>query len=154
MDTESLLKESPVIKIDKEGGWYYNNLPIINRAIYLFLNQHIEKKNNGTYIIKVGEEVCPLEVEDTPYVVTGIDVINADSDKGEFLKVVLNDETEEILDLETFHIGNANVPYCTVKQGMFPARFLRPAYYQFAQHVLQEEERFYILLNKEKYYIS
>jgi len=141
-----------MLRIDKEGTWFYNNLPIINRAIYLFFNQHLTRDEQGSYIIRIGKETSPLFVEDTPFVVMRVDYIP--SDNKESFMVRLNDETVEELDLQTLSIGKDNVPYCAVKQDRFPARFLRPAYYQLCEHIQAEgEDLFYIMLNGYKKYL-
>ncbi|RLB20203.1 MAG: hypothetical protein DRG71_10075, partial [Deltaproteobacteria bacterium] len=66
----------------------------------------------------------------------------------------LSDGTKEELEPETLFVGNEDVLYCKVKGGKFPARFLRPAYYQLAEHIREEEGQFYLFLGKEKYSIK
>ncbi len=157
METEKILQEGYRLRIDKEGNWFYNDTPIINRNIYLFFNRHIVDAAQGGYLLQIGSETCRLIVEDTPYVVVRIEHLYSDTEQRAFFKIRLNDETEEELDLASFYIGKANVPYCTVKKGRFPARFLRSPYYRLASHIQQEdgpEERFYLLLNNQKFYIS
>jgi hypothetical protein len=155
MEQDPFLKEDYILKIDKEGTWFYNDLPIINKNIYRFFNQHIEKDKDGGYFLRIGKETCQLVVEDTPYVVVSVDHLSLGTGKKEIFKIRLNDESEEALDLSTFYIGKNNVPYCRVKNGEFPARFLRSPYYCLAQHIHQEgAARFYLILNKEKFYIQ
>lgn len=149
------VNEKQGIYIDKEGNWFYNDLPIINKAIYRFFNRHIEKDEQGGYLLKIGNETCKLVVEDTPYVVVGVSFVDSDPVKGEYFKIRLNDETEEDLDLSTFCIGKDNVPYCRIKKNIFPARFLRTPYYQLAEQILQDgEDRFYFFLNNQEIYID
>lgn len=142
-----------LLRIDKEGNWFYNDLPIINKAIHLFFNQHLTRDESGAYIVRIGKETSRLFVEDTPFVVTSIDYIQTKAPE-DFFNIRLNDETIEKLALDTLYIGKNNIPYCRVKEGLFPARFLRAAYYQLAQHVQQEgEDGFYIMLNGRKQYL-
>ena len=144
--------ENPELVIDKEGTWLYNGQPIVNKAIYLFFNQNLEYSPAGGYQVRVGAEVSPVAVEDTPFVVTDVVLV----EQGEsFFKILLNDETEEPLDLESLSVGKDNVLYCAVKSGKFRARFLRPSYYRLTEHMQQEgEDRFYIPLNGKKFYIN
>jgi hypothetical protein len=143
------------IVINKEGTWLYNGLPIVNKAIYLFFNQNLEYSPAGGYQVRVGAEVSPVAVEDTPFVVTDVVLISVPEQGEGFFKIYLNDETEEALNLESLSAGKDNVLYCAVKGGKFRARFLRPSYYRLAEHMLQEgEDRFYIPLNGRKYYIN
>jgi uncharacterized protein len=143
--------ENTELMIEKDGTWRYNGQPIVNRAIYLFFNQSLEQTPDGGYQVRVGEEVSPVAVEDTPFVVTQVELRE---DAGAFV-ITLNDETEEGLQLETLAVGKDNVLYCAVKGGKFQARFLRPSYYQLTEHLQQDaEDRFYIYLNGKKYYIK
>jgi hypothetical protein len=147
-------EENPELVIDKEGTWLYNGQPIVNKAIYLFFNQTLEYSPAGGYQVRVGAEVSPVAVEDTPFVVTDVVLVSGPEQKESFFNIQLNDETEEPLDLESLSVGKDNVLYCEVKSGNFKARFLRHSYYRLTEHMLQEgEDRFYIPLNGRKYYI-
>ena len=121
----------------------------------LTILEHIEKEPDGGYVLRIEGETCRLDVEDTPYVVTA--VFSAEDDNGEITALVirLNDGTTEPLDAAGLSIGKDNVPYCTVKQGAFPARLLRPAYYQLARHIRQDsDDLFYLEINSKRFYVS
>lgn len=134
------------IKIDKEGSWFYNNAPIVNRNVFLLFCKHLEKDPRGGYRLRIDRETCPVTVEDAPFV-----VVDAVRDKDN-LKIQLNDETVETLDLKTFYIAAGNVPYCTVKNGAFRARFLRKAYYRIAEYFEQDgEDSFFIRLGGKRF---
>lgn len=155
MQSEQAVPKDCSIRIDKEGTWFYNDLPIVNRAIYLFFNQHITVDDDGTYSLKIGNETCRLIVEDTPYVVVDVWLEEEAGPGQNTFQIRLNDETQEQLNLETLIIREDNSPCCRVKNEQFPARFLRPAYYRLAEHVVQDEAgRFYIPLNDRNYYLS
>jgi hypothetical protein len=155
MVQEKTLPDNKGIKIDKEGNWFYYSRPIINKNVYLFFNQHIEKDEEDGYVLRIENETCKIQVEDTPYVVIRVDFVIFGPEKEESIKIRLNDETEETLDISSFYIGKDNVPYCRVKKGKFPARFLRQPYYQIAQHIQPEgPDRFYLFLNNKKNYIN
>jgi len=142
------------IRIDRNGGWFYNDLPIVNRAIYLFFNQHLEPDGAGGYRLHVNGETCPVTVEDTPFLVTDVRR-ETDLESGhDALYIRLNDETTEQLDPSTLWIRPDNAPCCRVKQGRFPARFTRPAYYRLAEHVVEHEDgRFSIPLNGTHHFL-
>jgi hypothetical protein len=160
VDFKNLLEENngtemSLLSIDKEGNWFYKGLPIIHRKIYLFFNQHLEKDPNGSYCLRIGQEIAPVHVEDTPYVITDILLVPSSQSLESHFIIMLNDETEERLNLETLSVGQKNVLYCEVKGGKFRARFLRKSYYHLASHVHQEgDDRFYIPLNGRKFYIT
>ncbi|MCX8042994.1 MAG: DUF1285 domain-containing protein [Desulfobacterota bacterium] len=142
------------IRIDKDGMWYYNDLPIINKTIYLFFNQHLEPASDGGYQLRIRDETCPVIVEDTPFVVVDVWLEQNAKDGRDAFFIRLNDETTEVLNLSTLTIRHDNVPCCRVKEGKFPARFSRPAYYRLAEHVVEHEDgRFSIPLNATHYYL-
>jgi hypothetical protein len=137
------------IKIDKEGNWFYNGAQIINRNIFLLFCNSLEKDGKGGYFLRVDEETSPVIVESTPFVV--VDVAKNE----DVLKIKLNDETMETLDVGSFFISKNNVPFCRVKEGRFPARFLRKAYYRIAECFEQDEdERIFIKLAGKKIYVN
>jgi len=137
------------IRIDKEGNWFYNSAPIINRKVFLLFNKSLEKDHTGAYLLRIDQETSPVIVEDTPFVV--VDAVKEEN----ILKIQINDETIESLDLESFYINKNNIPYCRIKDGNFPARFLRKTYYRIAEYFEQDaEERFYLRLGGEKVYIK
>ena len=142
------------IKIDKEGNWFFNGAPIINKNIVDLFNAGIEHDGRGGYRLHIGAEISPIVVEDTPYVVTHL-AQEQGADGLSCFMVRLNDGTRERLSFETFYLSADNIPYCAVKGGRFPARFLRAPYYELAQHVEQEGDgRFSLTLNGTKHFIE
>jgi hypothetical protein len=146
-DRPTFFDASPYLKlfIDKDGKWFQNGAEIIHREIYLQFNSMLERTSDGGYRVKLGREVCNVEVEDAPFVVLGV----AEDGRGGII-LSLNDETTEILDPECFWIGAENVPYSFVKERVFHARFSRPAYYQLARHIVTDDEKEFFLLIEGK----
>ena len=141
------------IRIDKEGNWYYQGLPIIKREIYLHLNKCLRKDPTGKYILLMDGEKCYLEVEDTPYVIKEVSV-GASPQINPPLFVKLNDETEEELKADTLRVGKDNVLYCKVKNASYDARFLRASYYQLAQFLQHDGERYYLVVGGTRHYLK
>jgi len=142
------------IKIDKEGNWFFNGAPIINRQIVDLFNAGIEHDGCGGYHLHIGAEISPIVVEDTPYVVTQLEQEQAADGSSSFM-VRLSDGSCEQLSFETFYLSLDNIPYCAVKGGLFPARFLRAPYYELARHIDQEGDgRFSLTLNGTKHFIE
>lgn len=141
------------IRIDKEGNWYYQGLPIIRREIYLHLNSCLEKDPSGKYILLMDGEKCYLEVEDTPYVIKEVR-LGAGPQPDPPLFVKLNDETEEELKADTLRVGKDNVLYCKVKGALYDARFLRASYYQLAQRLQYDGEKYYLVVGDKKFYLG
>ncbi len=128
---------TPYLKltIDKDGRWFQNGVEIIHPEIYRQFNQMLEKLPEGGYQVRLGREVCRVEVEDAPFV-----IVQASLDGEGRIALVLNDGTVETLNPEVFWIGKDNVPYCHVKKNEFLARFSRAAYYQLSEHIVAGDE--------------
>jgi uncharacterized protein len=128
---------TPYLKliVDKEGRWFQNGVEIIHPRVQKQFLEALEKKPEGGYRIRIGREVCSVEVEDTPFIVSRILEID------ERVRLELNDGSSEILDPETLWINRENVPYILVKNGEFPARLSRPAFYELARTLDFDENR-------------
>jgi hypothetical protein len=142
----------PDIRIDRDGTWYFQGREIIRKDILFLFYESLHRDDDGYYVEINGEREY-LEVEDTVFLVQGAELVR---ESKEAFVISLNDGTEERLDLDTFRIADGNVPYCLVKQGRFPARFLRLPFYQVAQHALHDEEtdEYFLLLNGRKFFLK
>jgi hypothetical protein len=142
-----------MIYIDKDGKWFHNGAEMINRGIVLDFYSHLTIDDSGMYIIKRGNEICYLEVEDTPFIVSRVEFEKGAGDE-ERVILSLIDDTREYLAPESLHVGNDNILYCYIKQGLFRARFSRAAYYQLASRIKEEGDKYYLPLNNKKYLIG
>jgi uncharacterized protein len=141
-----------MIFVSNEGKWYHEGAEIIHRPIFLWLIQSLEKTEEGLFIVHLNNQKCVLEVEDTPLVIQRVDLLPENSGKFNKIQLTLNDESKENLDPETLSLSPENILYCTVKMGQFPARFLRPAYYQIAEYMDEDGTGgFVLLLNQMRY---
>jgi uncharacterized protein len=140
----------PIRKISfgKDGWWYANDERIQNRRINVLFSKHLNRTPEGEYEIAIGWDRVTVVIEDAPFVVTQV---TGDPVRGFTLR--LNDESEEQLDPATLSIGKENVLYCRVKGAAYPARFLRPAYYQLTVYVQEDEQSgsFHLRLNDTTY---
>ncbi|MEJ2719180.1 MAG: DUF1285 domain-containing protein, partial [Deltaproteobacteria bacterium] len=140
---DDVFDATPYLKLvfDKEGRWFQNGAEIIHSEVYLLFSRSLERAHDGAYQVRIGKEICRVEVEDAPFVVRNVTELSKDC-----FRLELNDGTGEIFEPERFWIGEENVPYTSVKEGQFHARFLRPAYYELAKHIVSDadEKRFYL----------
>jgi len=149
--------EPCMIYVDKDGAWFHNGAPIVHRGFLLLFYQSIRLDDQGRYIIKLHNQTCRLDVEDTPFVVLGVTFLPKGDDRGDDCFMLhLIDETQEPLDPATLTVGNDHVLYCKIRQRRFTARFSRPAYYQLAQHIQEDPEShsFFISLNGNRYTVD
>jgi hypothetical protein len=137
------------IRVDRDGKWYFNGAEIIRKEILSLFYESLHLDEEGYYLEIKGER-ARLDVEDTVFLVKEAELVK---DSEEAFVIWLNDGSQERLDLSTFRIGEGNVPYCLVKEGRFPARFMRLSYYQVARHAQHDEDtnEYFILLNERKY---
>jgi hypothetical protein len=147
-----MMKKEFRIRIDREGNWFYNNLPITNQNIYNYFNQHIGKDSEGNYLLKIKDQNVLLDVEDTPYVVKHINVIKELPLK---IKVLLNDKTEEVLTWDRIWLKGDTQIYCLVKDGKFEARFNRNSQFELGNLLKFDEKnkRYYLERGGKKYYL-
>jgi hypothetical protein len=141
------------IRIDKDGNWFYNQSPITNRNVRLYLTRHISKDERGNYRLQTATQTLPVEVEDTPFIVKHCFIINDIPLK---VKVILDDETAEILAWTQIWQGDERHIYCAVKQGAFTARFNRDSQFELGDRLQLDEGRmrYYVTLRGEKFYLA
>lgn len=149
--TDSKHKDIPPcqIRIHKDGKWYHKGREMIHREFIHLFYENMELDEEGRYLIYWDGKPCYVEVEDTAFVVMRVDVL---SDKAQIL-LTLSDDSQEYLAPETLTVSDENVMYCKVKSSTFPARFTRPAYYQLAQFIQEDEEGYYVDVGGKKQYI-
>lgn len=138
-----------LIYIDKEGRMYHQGAEMIHRGINAVLLAGLDRDETGRYVIEFKGQRCWVEVEDAPLVVRRVDAL-----AGEGFRIYLSDEQEEMLDPSRLWIGPDEAIYTLVRQGRLPARFLRPAYYQLAEHIVEQESGFALAAGERRWPIS
>ena len=123
----------PHLRIDVNGDWLNDGVPITHAGILANLRQNLRHDAQG-YYVQAGPARVPVEVEDAPFT-----VVRVEAERGDRLRLILNDETEEPLDPATLRLGPGSIPYCRVKNGEFEARLSRAAAWQLAQFVKYDE---------------
>jgi len=112
----------PDLRIDREGDWYDEGVQVTHPGILANLRSNLKKDADG-FFIQTRVRI-PVRVDDVAWVVSRIER------RGEALHANVNDGTEERIDPATVRLGADDVPYCTVKEGAFEARFSRAATFQ------------------------
>lgn len=146
-----------LIYVDAEGDWYHKGAKIIRKDILKIFYDNLDLTPSGLFVIRLKNEQCYVEVADTPFVVqqTNMEFASGENSRN-FLLTLKNTDEVERLDPSTLWIGKRNILYCLIKNGKFPARFSRPAYYQLANYIEEDAENgtFYLKVNGEKFYIK
>jgi len=112
----------PRLRIDVDGDWLDDDVAITHAGILANLRSLLKHDAQG-YFIQTRVRI-PVGVEDAPFVIGRVER------RGETLHAFLNDGTDADVDPATLRLGARDVPYCTVKDGAFEARFSRAAAFQ------------------------
>lgn len=128
MATDPSTWKLPRLRIDRDGLWYHEDQEVTHEGILATLREGLLRDADGHYL-QIGPVRVPVEVDDAP-----LAVVRAEDD-GDGLAVILNDGSREPLRPETLRLGPGEVPYATVKDGRFQARFSRAAAYQLMQRL-------------------
>jgi hypothetical protein len=115
----------PDLRIDRDGDWYDEGVQVTHPGILANLRGNLRRDGDG-YFIQTRVRI-PVKVDDAPFVVTRVER------RGEELHAYLNDGADERLDPASLRLGADDVPYASVKQGAFDARFSRAAAWQLLQ---------------------
>jgi len=142
-----------LIFIDKEGRWYHQGAEMIHREFVRAFYQNIELDPDGRYRITWNGTECTVDVEDTAFVVRGTSVERGCDHRPLEVQIHLSDDTDEPLDPETLYAGEDHVLYCRVKSGAFPARFTRPAYYQLAELIEEDDHGYFLPISGKRYHL-
>lgn len=139
--------------IDKDGRWFYQGEEITHRRTYLLYCRNLTRDASGRMMLKIGEETCPVQVEDAPFVVKSLETETTPGGELTSIRLILNDESREPLDPETLNIRSDNVPRCRVRAGLFEARFSRQAYQRLLPYIQQDGDgkRFFITIAGRQY---
>ncbi len=124
------------IVLHENGVWRHEGLDFENPRIIDLFSRSVGRTTGGTWILEVGTFTYPIEVERTGFFVTRVDFKTG--------LITLSDHTTEPLDASTLHYEPDGKLFCWVKSGAFEARFLKDAYYMFAQHIEGDENDLHV----------
>lgn len=136
------------IQVDAEGKLWHDQAPMIHPKIIQLIYDSVHLDQDDVYYLEIDGKRCQLEVADTFHVVAAARV------ESDAVALTLNDGTAEDLDPTTLSVGGGDVLYCRVKDGAFPARFSRAAYYQLAEHIGEDGDGFALSVGGKSYPVA
>ena len=144
------------VLVDENGDWFHRGNRIFRPEILEALYAKLDQLPAGQFILSDFRGRCLLDVADTPFIVSRVDL---ERDGSGFERIIIrfkNISRSEVLEADTLATGRGNVLYCRVSGGRFLARFSRPAYYQLAEFVREDDggQGFYIELNGNRFSIA
>ena len=145
MDPSNIDINQLQLSIDAEGNWRHEGVRITHERTWRLFYSVLNIDDQGRYFISVGKEKAFVHVEGTPFIVTALRI----TEQG--IRLRLNDDSHQVLNPETLRFSKENVPYCKIREGKMEARFSRTAYYELAEHIREENGRFVLEFNEEKY---
>ena len=146
--------QSSDIYVDEEGEWYNKGTKIFREEILEIFLTNLHLGPDGAYFIEWKQSRCALKAADAPLVIARVDRVKSEGYGEEILLRFRHlSSTVESLDPATLYVGQDNVLYCLVRGEKLPARFSRPAYYEFAQWIEENSQtgEFYVELGGRKY---
>jgi hypothetical protein len=110
------------VRIERDGTWTHAGAEIDHPEVLAALRAGLRRDAEGRYSVEVEGRRAGIEVVDVPFVVRGVRPAPAGPPGRARFRVLLNDGTEEDLDLSTIRVAPGEVIYCAVKGGRFEAR--------------------------------
>ena len=135
------------IRIDKEGKWFYEGCAIINPLVLRAFCEALETDEHGRHRIVISDELCYIEVEDTPFVISAI---RGDPTIGLYIRLnTLETYPLDPTKLSVLVMTTSCMPYYPI--GM-KVRFTGPAYYSLALLMEQDETGTIVLKIRDTIY--
>jgi hypothetical protein len=136
-------------KIDAEGRLWIEGTELTDPQVLKLFMGRMEKLEGDKFRVLCMGELNLIEAEDVPYVVQGIEI------QGDKIELFFPGGYREMLDPNTLRVGKANVLYCTVRGGEFPARFNRKSYLELTRLVERDsKKRYFLKLGRRRYSIA
>lgn len=154
--TEQSQNESPGIRIDQNGVWYFRDMEMTRFEIVQYFYNHLRRDSRGQYRIALNHEQCLIQVDDVPYIIRSVSREFSGVEGRPCMVISLSDGSREELNPETIRIGEKNVPYCRVKQCNHEARFSRQAYYQLSEYIEHDtqHDRYFMTVDGHSYLLA
>jgi hypothetical protein len=121
-------REDSGLRLDRQLRWWHDGELVEHPNIVRAFNAGLEPADGGRFILRVGRDWCFVDVEDSAYAVTAVDL----TEEATAFSVRLSDQTAERLDPLTLTLEDG-VLTCRVKQGRAKARFSRDAQFALGQ---------------------
>lgn len=143
-----------LVSVDLDGRLWHKGEEITHPGIAGLIFENVNRDADGRYIVTVEDKRCFLDVADTLFVIVRVDGPTLQAGPPDQLTVRLNDGSSEPLHPATLRQNSEHVMYAEVKNGRFPARFLRPAYYQLAEYAREENGRILLTVGGRDYFLA
>lgn len=140
------------IELDAEGQWRHQGTLFVHPHLIELFHRSIVRTSGGTYLLQIPPYSYPIVVVDTPRYVRHIRIDPA-AQPCQIL-LILSDGSETPLDPCSLSYVPDRGLYCRVDTAngeRFPARFLRPAYYSLSEHIIDDEDSYFLQTSGRKW---
>ncbi len=138
--------KDPDIRIDSNGNWFADGREISHPGIKRYFQRILDSEgeeiflDDGRQRVKVRSEGFIFFVE----------AIRERPFKGKpWIWLVINDGTEEPLDVSSLRMLPDNSFVCRIKRGRFEAKFTLSSYWQLVEHIVEKDGRFFLKIGNE-----
>ncbi|MEO1170969.1 MAG: hypothetical protein AAFX94_02805 [Myxococcota bacterium] len=142
------------IRVNARGEWLQGGEPLHPRVVELF-SRHLVPSMDGRVFIQLGFQRYELEIEDTAYFVTAMD-IEKDGPRLTQVRLTVSDGREELLRPDSLMQSAENVLYCRVlrRELGVACRFSPSLYHTLALEMDEDDAGFYLELNRVRHRVA
>ena len=124
----------PRIEVDSDGVWLVDGEPVVHPTVLEELVKRLDRRADGTYVIRAGRGELPIHVAGAPFVVRTLALGRGPDGRIAAIRGLLSDGSEETVAPSSVRrvggAGDGERLACAVKEGRFEARLSRFATYQ------------------------
>ncbi len=126
-------QQADIVTIDRQGRWWYEGRQIIHPDVLALFKRSLKKDAlTGELCIYYRDQTLPVEVESCPFFVRDIRVARDTEGSLQGITLVLDDDTEEVLEPDSLRLNAHGVLEAVVKGGEFRACCLPTAHFRLA----------------------
>jgi hypothetical protein len=119
----AIFSRESTIRVDRDGRFWHDGARVDHPGVARAFASWIDvDPATGRYVLRNQINWCYVTVEDAPLVVRSVEI-----DPTGRMQLHLSDGATEALDGATLRLDEDDVPYCDVRGGRLPARFLPQA---------------------------
>lgn len=120
----------------RDGTWLHEGAPIRRLELVKLFSTILKREPDGGYVLKTPYEVAEVLVDDSPFVITSMDVKGGK--EAQKIGFQTNIDQEIVLSEENPLFFKEKVPYIEIKDGL-TARIITSVYYDLVQYSVEDE---------------
>ena len=131
--TGQILCHGVDIRIDRHGTWFYQNSQINRIELVKLFAKALHRDDDGNYWLITTSEICHVTVEEAPFIITDLTVLNSGQNQTVQFKTnvgtIIDLDKEYLIKMENKKTFMKPKPFLTL--GNYPeAKLSRPVFYE------------------------